>query len=198
MAPTTASDPGFAFMSEVVQQLNSWLSMEHQVSSTGRHESNGCEEMIKHLLRHLCTLVLDGRLCDKRSDDTVLPLINLHLVSYPTDETGKYTPLQHKPGTLDAKRSSLPEMLSLATGAKAASIFRELDENLRHIRDVSSKLQTTLAEERAARDLNISSTSRAIWFSSTRANKPRTTFQSAVPTGLAPIESSNKSRMMCP
>ena len=152
-----ASDPGSAFMSEVVQQLNSWLSMEHKVSLTGRHESNGCEGTIKQLLRHLRTLVLDERLYDKWSDDTVLPLINLHLVSYPTEETGKYTPLQLKFGTLDAKRFCLPEMLSLAPGAKAASVIKELDENLRHIRTVSRALQATLAEERAARDLTVSS-----------------------------------------
>ena len=50
------------------------------------------------------TSALNERLYDKWSDDTVLPLINLHLVSYPTEETGKYTPLQLKFGTLDAKR----------------------------------------------------------------------------------------------
>ena len=60
-------------------------------------------------------------------------------------------------GTLDAKRFCLPEMLSLAPGAKAASIIKELDENLRHIREVSRALLATLAEERSVRDLNVSS-----------------------------------------
>ena len=49
----------------------------------------------KQFIRHLTTLVLDGRLYDRWSDDTVLPLINLHLASYPTEETGGYTPMQH-------------------------------------------------------------------------------------------------------
>ena len=152
-----ASDPGSAFTSEVLQQLNSWLSMERKVSLTGRHESNGCEGTIKQLLRHLRTLVLDERLYDKWSDDTVLPLINLHLVSYPTEETGGYTPLQLKFDTVDAKRFSLPDQLGLAPGVKAASIIKELDENLRHIKDISRELQATLAKERAAKDRDISS-----------------------------------------
>ena len=143
-------------MSEVFQQLNGWLSTEHKVSLVGRHESNGCEGTGKQLLRHLWTLVNDTRLYDRWSDDTVLPLINLHLVSYPTEETGGYTQLQLKFGTEDAKRFYLPENLALPPGAKAAKIIKELDENLRVIRDISRKLQTTLAEERAAKDVNIS------------------------------------------
>ena len=60
-----ASDPGSAFMSEVFQQLNGWLSTEHKVSLIGRHESNGYEGTGKQLLRHLRTLVNDTRLYDR-------------------------------------------------------------------------------------------------------------------------------------
>ena len=77
-------------------------------------------------------------------------------MSYPTEETGGYTPLQLKFGTEDAKRFYLPENLALPPGAKAAKIIKELDEKLQIIRDTSRKLQTTLAEERAAKDVNIS------------------------------------------
>ena len=42
-----ASDPGSAFLAEVVQQLNNWLGIYHRVSLVDRHESNGCESSIK-------------------------------------------------------------------------------------------------------------------------------------------------------
>ena len=42
-----ASNPGFAFLSEVVQEFNSWLGIHHRVSLVDRHESNGCEPKIK-------------------------------------------------------------------------------------------------------------------------------------------------------
>ena len=69
-----ASDPGSAFMSDVVKQLNDYLGIHHKVSLVGRHESNGCEGSGKQFLRHLRTLVMDERLRDRWSDDTVLPL----------------------------------------------------------------------------------------------------------------------------
>ena len=37
------SDPGSAFMSDVVKQLNAWLNIYHNVSLVGRHEPNGTE-----------------------------------------------------------------------------------------------------------------------------------------------------------
>ena len=111
-----ATDPGSVFMSEVLGQLNSWLSIFHKVSLVGRHQSNGCEASSAQFLRHLRTLVLDERLYYQWSDDTVLPLINLFLASYPTQETGGFTPLQLKYGTLDATRFILPEQLILAPG----------------------------------------------------------------------------------
>ena len=40
------SDPGSAFLAEVVQELNSWLDIYHRVSLVDRHESNGCEPTI--------------------------------------------------------------------------------------------------------------------------------------------------------
>jgi len=151
-----ASDPGSAFMSEVVQQLNKWLGVYHKVSLVGRHQSNGTEATGKQYIRHLRTLVNDLRLYDRWSDDTVLPLINLHLQSYPTKETGYYTPLQLKFGTEDAAYFKMPEELELSPGVKAASIIKSLDENLRIVREISRKFQSDLAAERAAKDRNIS------------------------------------------
>ena len=151
-----ASDPGSAFMSEVIRQLNRWLSIAHKVSLVGRHESNGTEGSNKQFLRHLRTLVMDERLYDSWSDDTVLPLINLHLASYPTEETGGYTPLQLKYGTEDARYFSLPDQLELEPGARATRLIKQLDDNLQLIRTLSHDLQAELAQERAKRDEHIS------------------------------------------
>ena len=151
-----ATDPGSVFMSEVMAQLNSWLSIFHKVSLVGRHQSNGCEASSAQFLRHLRTLVLDERLYHQWSDDTVLPLINLFLASYPTQDTGGFTPLQLKYGTLDATRFTLPEQLILAPGIRATKLIKDLDDNLQTIRSISRELQLKLAAERAAADKNIS------------------------------------------
>ena len=55
-------------------------------------------------------LVLDERHYNNWSDDTVLPWINFMLASFPTPETGGYTPFQLKYGTLDAAHFRLPDM----------------------------------------------------------------------------------------
>ncbi len=145
-----ASDPGSALMSEVVGYLNKWLGIEHKVSLIGRHESNGCEGSGKQFLRHLRTLVFDERLIDQWSDDTVLPLINFSMASFPTSETGGFTPFQLKYGTQDAEYFRLPD--SLEPGEKAAEIIHRLDENLKVVRSISLKLQQEIVEERKKMD----------------------------------------------
>ena len=151
------SDPGSAFMSEVVSQINHWFGVRHKVSLVGRHQSNGCEATSKQLLRHLTTLVLDERLYDRWSDDTVLPLINHQLASYPTEETGGFTPYQLKYGTVDAEYFALPSQLKLPPGARAHLLVKSLDENLQHIRSLSLEFQRKLAEARRKKDSHISS-----------------------------------------
>jgi hypothetical protein len=152
-----AHDPGVAFMSEIVQQLNKWFGVHQKVSLVGRHESNGCEGTNKQIIRHLTTLVHDERIYTKWSSDTVLPWINFMLRSYPTVETGGFTPHQLKYGTLDADYFRLPNSISLEVGAKPHQLIKDLDENLKHIRDLSHKFQMKLAEERRKADANISS-----------------------------------------
>ena len=152
-----AHDPGSAFMSAVVRQLNQWFGIYQKVSLVGRHQSNGCEGTGKQLLRHLTTLVLDTRLYNKWSSDTVLPWINFMLASYPTEETGGFTPFQLRYGTLDASYFRLPGTLTLENGVKPHQLIKALDENLQHIRSLSHKFQQLLAEERRKADANISS-----------------------------------------
>ena len=147
---TLCSDPGSAFMSDVVQCLNKWLGVRHKVSLVGRHESNGCEGTGKQFLRHLKSLVADERIARKWSDDTVLPLINFELASYPTSETGGYTPFQLKYGTSDAAYFRLPD--ELEPGSNVPVFIRTLDDNIRTIREVSSQAQARMAVDRRAHD----------------------------------------------
>jgi hypothetical protein len=142
-----ASDPGSAMMSEAVARLNGWLGIAHKVSLVGRHESNGCEGSIKQFLRHLSTLVLEERLVNAWSSDTVLPLINFALASFPTSETGGYSPFQLKYGTQDATYFRLPHDLS--PGERSHALVALLDSNLRTVREASRKLMQQIIAERS-------------------------------------------------
>ena len=139
------SDPGTAFMSDVVTQLNRWLGVRHKVSLVGRHESNGCEASSREFMRHLKTLVFDERIVHKWSSDTVLPWINFCMASFPTSETGGLTPFQLKYGTDDAVYFRFP---SNPLPEDAAKVLRALDENLHTVRERSLQLQQDIAAER--------------------------------------------------
>ena len=116
----------------------------------------------------------DERLYDSWSDDTVLPLINLHLASYPTAETGGYTPLQLMYGTEDARYFNLPEDLSLEPGVRASRLVKQLDDNLQLIRKLSRELQSKLVAERAAKDKTSRSIPKETLFSLTPVKNPAT------------------------
>ena len=73
-------------------------------------------------------LVLDERHYNNWSDDTVLPWINFMLASFPTPETGGYTPFQLKYGTLDAAHFRLPDMKNLKPGVRAHELVKTLDK----------------------------------------------------------------------
>ena len=145
-----ASDPGSAFMSEVVSQLNKWLGIRHKVSLVDRHESNGCEGSNRQFLRHLKALLADTRLHNEWSSDEVLPIINFEMASYPTRETGGYTPFQLKYGTQDAAYFRLPDRLE--PGERAAEFLKRLDSNIAAARNISTRLQGEIIAERAAAD----------------------------------------------
>jgi hypothetical protein len=102
------SDPGSAFMAEVVQHLNQWLGAEHLFSLVGRHESNGTEHVNALFMGHLRRLVHDERLTHRWASDTVLPLINHSLSTTPNQELGGLSPIELKFGSqnLDTVQSS--------------------------------------------------------------------------------------------
>ena len=144
------SDPGSAFMSDVVKQFNDLIGIRHKVSLVGRHESNGCESLGGQFLRHLRTLVNDKRLNDRWSDDTVLPLVNFALCSHETPENGGYTPFQMKYGTQDAEYFRLPA--NLTPGARAAEVLKRLDKDLETIRNISVEKQSEIIQHRKKND----------------------------------------------
>ena len=143
-----ASDPGSAFLSEVVLHLLKWLGVKHKISLVQRHESNGCEASGREFIRHLRTLVLDERIKKKWSSDTVLPLINFHLASYPTSETGGINPFHLKYGTQDAAYFCLPS--SLDSGTASIEFLKRLNKDLSIIREISQKLQDDIVKKRQA------------------------------------------------
>lgn len=147
------SDPGSALLAEAVTKLNELLGVARKVSLIGRHESNGCESSGSQYLRHLRTLVFDERVVNRWSDDTILPLINFFLSSFPTSETGGLTPFQLKYGTLDAEYFRLPETLD--AGEAAGSLLRALDENLQLIRGLSFQFQQDIVQKRSATTLPV-------------------------------------------
>ena len=95
-----ASDPGSAFLAEVVQELNSWLGIYHRVSLVDRHESNGCESTIREVVLHIRTIALDLRLEHCWSRPEVLDYIMFVLNARPHSETG-VSPYVLKFGTAD-------------------------------------------------------------------------------------------------
>ena len=95
-----ASDPGSAFLAEVIQQLNDWLGVYHRVSLVDRHESNSCESSIIECVRHIRTIALDYLLEHYWSRQEVLDYVMFLLNARPHSETG-VSPFILKFGTTD-------------------------------------------------------------------------------------------------
>ena len=191
------SDPGSAFTSAVMAQLNSWLGVRHKISLIGRHQSNGCEASSREFLRHLRTLVLDERIIHKWSHDTVLPWINFCMASFPTSETGGYTPFQLKYGTEDAAYFQFP---ANPLPEEAATVIRELDENLRLVRSRSLQLQEAIKLERESKDLAVSkycSGDYVLWNIKEQASDHLPTKLSATWLGPYEVVSQEKNDVAC-
>jgi hypothetical protein len=140
------SDPGSAFLSDVVKQLNNWFGIEHRVSLVGRHESNGTEHSNGLLIGHLRRLVHDERIASEWDSDEVLPLVNHALNYYPNSELGGLSPLELKFGSTNYQRFHLPELLPV--GQDYHEYLNKLNSNMSIIRDISTKYQSDLRNSR--------------------------------------------------
>ena len=139
------SDPGSDLMAEVVQKLTEWMGVRRVISLVDRHESNGVEGSNKQILRHLRTLVHDLRVPKKWSDPTILSLVLFAINDGVNSETG-VRPLDATFGSEDSPYFRLPD--STDPSSITSAWVRALDEDLRHVRAVSTKFQQELVKER--------------------------------------------------
>jgi hypothetical protein len=142
------SDPGSAFMADVVHQLNQWLGIKSLISLVGRHESNGTEHVNALFMGHLRRLVHDERLTHRWASDTVLPLINHALATSPNNELGGLTPIELKFGTHALEHFKLPP--PLVPGHDYTALVKQLDSNLAVVRSATADFQATLRRKRHA------------------------------------------------
>jgi RNase H-like domain found in reverse transcriptase/Reverse transcriptase (RNA-dependent DNA polymerase)/Chromo (CHRromatin Organisation MOdifier) domain len=140
------SDPGSAFMAEVVAHLNKYMHIEHKFSLVGRHESNGTEHVNAMFVSHLRRLVHDERLTHQWSSDLVLPLINHALANSPNSELGGFSPSELKFGRIDSKYFKLPDPLQ--PGHSYGDFVMQLDRNLAAVREITATHQQSLRTSR--------------------------------------------------
>ena len=139
------SDPGSDFMSDVCKKLNAYLGQVNGFSLTGRHESNGVERSNQTVLNYLRVLIHDTRLKNKWSDPTILGLVEHECNSKIHAETG-FSPYVMKFGSVDQSWLTLPTIDTLPLNYP--KILKDLNENLKTIRDISHKYQQDLVKKR--------------------------------------------------
>jgi Chromo (CHRromatin Organisation MOdifier) domain len=140
------SDPGSAFMSDVVNDLNRWLGVKPLISLIGRHESNGTEHVNALFVGHLRRLVHDERLTHRWASDTVLPLINHSLATAKNDELGGISPSELKFGSQALQFFQLPP--PLVPGNDYGALVAHLNANLAAVRSATAAFQASLRTTR--------------------------------------------------
>lgn len=142
------SDPGSEFTNEIVSHLTRWFGIRHRFSLVDRHESNGVEGTNKVILRHLKALVMDERVGSEWSSPSVLPLIQFLINSHDSSETG-VIPFHAHFGSADATYFRMPEEGGTDM-QRIHAYIKLLNDNLRHLQDVSRQFQAKLVAERTA------------------------------------------------
>ena len=132
-------------MSTAIADLNLWLVLKHKVALVDVHTSNGCEKSNRQIQQHMKTIVHDLIIIDQWYDPMVLALIQHHFNSSVCAETN-YQPFSMMMGSADALYYQLKSEIDNAS--VATDFVKRLDENLKLIRDISTKYQVDLAEER--------------------------------------------------
>jgi hypothetical protein len=132
-------------MGKAVTQHNAWLGLEHLVSVVGRHESNGVEGTNKQIIRHIRTLVHDERISHKWGHPEVYKAVEHYVNKCDNSESGAI-PLQARFGTdvlpyLDVDAHLTPQ-------AFTSAYVKELDKDLKLIRELSQKYQDNLVAHR--------------------------------------------------
>jgi hypothetical protein len=139
------SDPGSDFMSETMVELNRLFGQERLISLVDVHTSNGVEPTNKKIIGFLRTLMQDVRLKHRWSDPINLGLVEHACNSQVHSETG-YSPFELTYGSDALEWTTLPDCDNLSV--IAPKILKDLNENLRIIREISYKYQQDLVIKR--------------------------------------------------
>jgi hypothetical protein len=141
------SDPGSNLMSDVVAQLNLWLGVRHVISLVDVHESNGVERTNGEIVRHLRSITNDTRIKKHWSKPEMVSIIKFALNDRKHTEA-PYSAFELMFGTEVAKYFRLPEALDSESVTNAW--LKELNDNLKIIRDITRSFQAELIAERKA------------------------------------------------
>ena len=139
------TDPGSNINSEVTNLLLQWFGVRLRMSLVNRHQSNGVERTHREVLKFLSMLVGDERIAEVWSKQYVIGVVQLIINSQISGETG-VSPLEYLFGSVDAKWLRLPD---LNVSKEVSNKFiKELDENIRRVREASFGVLTRMQEKR--------------------------------------------------
>jgi len=146
---TIYTDPGSEFTSNLVRQLTNWFGVLHKFSIVDRHESNGTEGTNKQLLRHITMLVHEKRFSDRWGSPEILN-IAFHIINeHASDETNISAYTQHF-GSDAAQHFKLPN--GITSEEEPEEYLKQLDADLRHLRQVSYEFMLKIKRERLGLD----------------------------------------------
>ena len=141
------SDPGSDYTAKVVELLKGYFGYEHAFSLVDRHESNGVETTNRELLRHVRTLVHDGRFADRWSEPQVLGLITFHMNNMRSSESG-YSAFDCTFGSHQSDFFKAMDVES-AVLTESSEFMTELTKDIVQIQEASAVYQAMLADVRA-------------------------------------------------
>lgn len=142
---TLASDPGSDILGEVVKQVNQWLGIEHRISLTDRHTSNGVEGSNKQILRHLRCLCIDERVNNSWSDPEHLQWV-FHIINDSVSSESGIKPYHATFGDQAATYLTMPP--NLPEPERAHEYVRRLNDNLQLLKQISDDHQRAIQVER--------------------------------------------------
>jgi hypothetical protein len=138
------SDLGPDLNSKLFDGLVTLMGMTHKFSIANKH-ANGCERQLKEVSRHLRAICYDDRIKDIYDDPNTIPSVQYILNTLESSETGYFTPFELTFGSQDKVYSNL---LSNKDVEPSHALLKNLNENLKVIRQVSREYQQTLVESR--------------------------------------------------
>ena len=148
---TIYTDPGSEFTSNLVKQLTDWFGTLHKFSIVDRHESNGTEGTNKQLLRHISMLVHEKRFKDRWGSPEILN-IAFHIVNEHASDETNFSAFQLHFGSDATQHFKLPTGLSLKEDPE--EYLKQLDADLRHLRQVSYEFMLQIKRERLGLSTN--------------------------------------------